>query len=79
MGDETATAGDSTESAMGDAGKGSFQQSQNKDEADEKKARRGPAEDRDEEWHDRLKDELSGAGGPEAGKKEAAGPDRGRA
>jgi|GEM_PF-3848081 len=78
MGDETATAGDSTESAMGDAGKGSFQQSQDKDRADEKKARGGPAEGRDEDWHDKLKDELSGAGGSDPAKKDAAGPGRGR-
>jgi hypothetical protein len=78
MGDQAVKAGDTAESAMGDAGKGSFQQSQDKDRTEEKVTRGGPAEGRAEEWRDKLKDELSGAGGSDPAKKDAAGPGRGR-
>lgn len=57
---------DKAQSVMGDAGKGSFQQSQDAGEA------------QDEGWRDKLKNELAGADGPEEGRKDAAGPGRGR-
>jgi len=78
MGDQAVKAGDTAESAMGDAGKGSFQQSQDKDQTEEKTTRGRSAEGRDEEWHDKLKDELTGAGNSDPAKKDAAGPGRGR-
>jgi cobalamin-dependent methionine synthase I len=78
MGDQAVTAGDTAESAMGDAGKGSFQQSQDKDRTERKTPGAPAAESRDEEWHDRLKDELTGGGGSDPAKKDAAGPGRGR-
>jgi hypothetical protein len=66
MGDQAVSAADPAESKMGDAGKGSFQQSQN------------AAERQDEGWHDKLKDELGGKDAPMEGRKDAAGPGRGR-
>ena len=79
MGEQAVKPGDAAESAMGDAGKGSFLQSQNKAKAGEEASRGGPAEGRGEDWHDKLKDELTGNDAPKEGRKDAAGPDRGRA
>ena len=77
MGDQAVKPGDSAESAMGDAGKGSFQQSQDKDKAGEQAAPAG-GEGPDEDWHDKLKDQLSGKDAPREGRKDASGPGRGR-
>lgn len=79
MGEQAVKPGDAAESAMGDAGKGSFEQSQNRDKGREEAARGGPAQARDEDWHDKLKDELAGGNAPKEGRQDAAGPDRGRA
>ncbi|HEY0314162.1 MAG TPA: hypothetical protein VGC56_16935 [Allosphingosinicella sp.] len=79
MGDQAVKPSDPAESAMGDAGKGSFQQSQNSGEKGEQAARGGPAEGRDEEWHDKLKEQMSGKDAPREGREDAAGPGRGRA
>jgi hypothetical protein len=79
MGEQAVKPRDGAEGAMGDAGKGSFQQSQNKDQAGQEAARGGPAEARDEDWRDKLKDELAGTDAPKEDRKDAAGPDRGRA
>ena len=78
MGDQAVKPGDAAESAMGDAGKGSFQQSQNAGGKGEQAARAGPAGSGDEDWHDKLKDQLSGKGAPVEGREDAAGPGRGR-
>ncbi|MBV9930758.1 MAG: hypothetical protein JO013_07415 [Alphaproteobacteria bacterium] len=78
MGEQAVKADDGAESAMGDAGKGSFQQSQDKDQAGADASRGGPAADRDEDWHDKLKDQLAGSEGAKEGRKDAAGPGRGR-
>jgi hypothetical protein len=71
MGDQAVKPADAAESAMGDAGKGSFQQSQNAGQAPEE----GLSADA---WRDKLKDELSGKGAPKEGREDAAGPGRGR-
>ncbi|HMC91092.1 MAG TPA: hypothetical protein VKI45_01405 [Allosphingosinicella sp.] len=78
MGDQAVKPSDPAESAMGDAGKGSFQQSQNAGQKGEEAGRGGPAEGRDEEWHDKLKDQISGKEAPREGREDAAGPGRGR-
>ena len=78
MGDQAVKPGDAAEGAMGDAGKGSFQQSQDKGKAGEDAAPGVPAEGRDEDWHDKLKDQLSGGEGPKEGRQDASGPGRGR-
>jgi hypothetical protein len=75
MGDQAVHPGDAAESKMGDAGKGSFQQSQDQGEAGEQAT---PAAACDEDWHDKLRDDLSGDVAPKEGRKDAAGPGRGR-
>jgi hypothetical protein len=77
MGDHAALAGDPAESKMGDAGKGSFEQSQEQGQAQEA-ARGSRPEARDEDWHDKLKEELTGKDGPKEGRKDVSGPGRGR-
>lgn len=76
MGEQAVKPGDAAESAMGDAGKGSFQESQNKSGSDA--AHADAAEERDEDWHAKLEGELDGRDGPKEGKQDAAGPGRGR-
>jgi hypothetical protein len=78
MGEQSTNPGDTAGAKMGDAGKGSFQESQDKGEAGEAADRGDPAGARDQDWHDKLKDELSGSGAPKEGRKDAAGPGRGR-
>jgi hypothetical protein len=78
MGDSAVKPSDPAGSAMGDAGKGSFQQSQNASRDGDEAARGGPSESRDEDWHDKLKDQLSGKDAPLEGREKAAGPGRGR-
>jgi hypothetical protein len=78
MGDQAVKGGDAAESVMGDAGKGSFQQSQDKSEAGGDAGHRGAADGRDEDWRDKLKDQVSGKDAPKEERKDAAGPDRGR-
>ena len=58
--------------AMGDAGKGSFEESQDKSGGDRRAA--PPADD----WRARLGDELGGKDGPKEERTHAAGPGRGR-
>jgi hypothetical protein len=78
MGDQAVKPSNPAESAMGDAGKGSFQQSQNAAKEGEEAGLGGPAQGRDEDWHDKLKDQLSGKDAPKEGREDAAGPGRGR-
>jgi hypothetical protein len=78
MGDHAATAGDAAESKMGDAGKGSFQQSQDAGAKGDAAPRPGPAPPAGEEWRDKLKDQLSAKDAPKEGRTDAAGPGRGR-
>lgn len=75
MHEQALAAGDAAESKMGDAGKGSFQQSQDAGDGRDEAAREGSPE----MWRDKLRDQMSGKDGPEEGRKDAAGPDRGRA
>jgi hypothetical protein len=70
---------DSAGRAMGDAGKGSFEDSQNKAETDtaaKADGAAGAAESAD--WHAKLRDQLGGKDGPNQERTHAAGPGRGR-
>jgi hypothetical protein len=78
MGESAVKPSDPAGSAMGDAGKGSFQQSQNAGEKSVEAAPPKPAEGRDEDWRDKLKEQLSGKDAPREGREDAAGPGRGR-
>ena len=64
---------DSADRAMGDAGKGSFEESQDKSGAD----REAPAA-ADDDWRARLGDELGSKDAPKEERTHAAGPGRGR-
>lgn len=56
---------------MGDAGKGSFEESQDKAAGDDSAS---TADD----WRRKLGDQLAGRGGPKEERTHAAGPGRGR-
>jgi hypothetical protein len=78
MGDQAVKGGDAAESKMGDAGKGSFQESQDKGARGGQAGQDSLAEAPEEDWHDKLRDDLSGVDAPKEGRKDAAGPGRGR-
>jgi hypothetical protein len=73
MAEQAVAADDAAESKMGDAGKGSFQQSQDAADGGEHAGEGSP-----EAWRVKLRDELSGKDGPKEGRKDATGPGRGR-
>jgi hypothetical protein len=65
---------------MGDAGRGSFEDAQDKAGTDAEARPAAPAAaavDADD-WHAKLHDQLGGAGGPREERTNAAGPGRGR-
>jgi hypothetical protein len=78
MGDQATLGKDTAARKMGDAGKGSFEQSQDADERGEKASGPQIPEGGDTRWQEKLKDELAGKDAPKEGRTDAAGPGRGR-